>query len=1054
MSRASPGLNTPNSVFASQHGNAEPQDYFWSDLSNPSRTASPAMRANPALLPSAPVTRDRDVMSERRGHSRSRSAAKGGSGDSSKPKDRNSSKPSQKAMLSKALSMANTAVQLDNTNTYGAAREAYIEACELLQQVLARTNGEDDRNKLDAIRKTYTSRIEELDGLVPTNPHGDKALPARPDSFDYHGVQLELAGVDHQPDTAAITRLHRDESPSSQVSSQAMRRPSQVAMYNDFSRHADISSGQRQASFSRSPMRRNFEGNALQIPRPSDQDFLPAPLSPRRPISPAKAPSPEPIVRQDFSLSSQRERLTVAPEFRSHRRNLSHESASWLDPIDESGGSTTSSVHSRSSSRIMRKHIRQPSGDTEAEFDAALDAAVEAAYDDGYEPMEPSAMTYDDIDEDRIANSMRRVEIAKELVRQTEREVAIETAREHERQRQLALGQHSQTYGGGFFDANDSDEEEERMLEEMTREYVMEDFTLSQQTRYQSRVPRESDSSGLTSRTWHSSVGSNPPTGTTTISAVSERTSSGNFRKTSSPPMPPPTQSLPQPPLNRPSSTTGVRNRRLSGQNTKQLKIETSKLGPPPSMPPPPINTSSVAQPQTNSNSIVQQRQALSAVSTRAMPFSTRAPSSPVRGASPAEAAGPASPPRSQDEEIRTSSPSTRPGMRKNFSSSSLKSLKSRQVSLSHIDYTDPLPMTPLSQQVSNSSVSRLPAMPALPTPITTTFADKMAGGFGGLHLFDSDFHSPVAQSPNLMHHRQEQNPDIPLPLEPCPSEPMFRPFWLMRALYQTLAHPRGGYISNRLFVPQDAWKVKGVKLRNIEDKMFQCDLLTAALQKLARVDSTDADAMLDEMQNFENILENAQATLSRRLGTDVGTQGVITFKDEKETEVPPVPRNNSISGKGGGFSWRRLRSKGSAVNLASTYGGKNASGGSTSGVSGILERDVISPGGSLPSLPMVAHPSSRPAKRDVASVKFEGPNANYMASLARLFDAAQTVDQIARQVDDPGLRHADKTQVGLELCTRHAAEFFGFYICRFVLTDLGMLLDKFVKRGSEWVLS
>lgn len=151
MGRASPGLSTPNSVFASQYGNAEPQDYFWSDLSNPAGTASPAMRANTTLLPSAPVTRDRDVVPERRGHSRSRSAARGGSGDSTKPKDRSSSKPSQKAMLSKALSMANTAVQLDNAQNYGAAREAYVEACELLQQVLGRTNGEDDRNKLEAI---------------------------------------------------------------------------------------------------------------------------------------------------------------------------------------------------------------------------------------------------------------------------------------------------------------------------------------------------------------------------------------------------------------------------------------------------------------------------------------------------------------------------------------------------------------------------------------------------------------------------------------------------------------------------------------------------------------------------------------------------------------------------------------------------------------------------------------------------------------------------------------------------------------------------------------
>ncbi|KAI0114433.1 hypothetical protein GGR51DRAFT_546559 [Nemania sp. FL0031] len=961
-------------------------------------------------------------------------------------------------MLSKALSKANTAVQLDNAQNYGAAREAYLEACELLQQVLARTNGDDDRKKLEAIRQTYTSRIEELDGLVPVNLHGDKALPARPDSFDYHGAQMEIARIDGQSDIATITRLHRDESPNSQVLSQTAPRSSAFPPYSDFSKPVDANRSPRQISFSRSPMRRNFEGSALAIPRQPSDSFLPAPLSPRRPISPARAPSPEPVIRQDFSLPSERDRLAVSLEMRSHRRNLSRESASWLDPIDESGGSTTSSVHSRSSSRIMRKHIRQPSGDTEAEFDAALDAAVEAAYDDGYEPMEPPAMTYGDIDEDRIATSMRRVELAKELVRQREREAAIEMAREHERQRQMSLGQQSQTYGGDFFDANDSDEEEERMLEEMTKGYVMEDFTLDQQPRYQSSVPRQSDSSGLTSRTWHSSMGSNPPTGATTLSAVSEMTSSGNLHKASSPPMPPPTHSLPQPPLNRPSSTTGVRNRRLSGQTTKQLKIETSKLGPPPTIPPPPVTTSSVIQPQPTSNYIVQQRQALSAISTRAGPFSMRAPSSPVRGISPADAARPVSPPGGQDDEVRTDSPSSaRAGMRKNFSSSSLKSLKSRQISVSHIDDADPLPMTPLSQQVSNSSVSRLPMMPALPTPIVTTFAEKMAGGFGGLHLFDSDFHSPVARSPSSIHHDQQQNSsEIPLPLEPCPSEPMFRPFWLMRALYQTLAHPRGGYVSTRLFVPQDAWKVKGVKLRNLEDKMSQCDLLTAALLKLARVDSTDADALLDEMQSFENILEVVQATLSRKLGTEVGTQGIITFKDEKETEVPPVPRNNSISGKGGAFSWRRLRSKGSAVNLASTYGVKgNSSGGGASAVPGIPEKDVVSPGNSMmPSLPMVAHPSSRPAKRDVSSAKFDGPNANYMASLARLFDAAQTVDQIARQVDDPGLRHADKTQVGLELCTRHAAEFFGFYICRFVLTDLGMLLDKFVKRGSEWVLN
>ncbi|CAJ2503173.1 Uu.00g105670.m01.CDS01 [Anthostomella pinea] len=1064
MNRASPPLSTPNSVFSSQH-NGEPLDYFWNDISNPSRTNSPvANRGYPQLLPAASVTRDN--MPEKKGHTRSRSAANKSSGDSTKARDR-ANKPSQKAMLSKALSKANAAVQLDNAQNYVFARESYLEACDLLQQVLARTNGEEDRKKLEAIRQTYTSRIEELDGLVPARAQGNKALPSRPDSFDYHGVQVELAGADTQADGMTRTRIIRDEphppgrSIDSKTPTEASRFGPSSNPPNTSNRGADAypsqSFIQSPSRSPRSPMRRNFEGGALSIPR-AENGFIPAPLSPRRPVSPGTAPSPEPIVRHDFSISS--ERLSVTRELKSHRRNLSHESASWLDPIDESGGSASSSVHSRSSSLgVRRKHIRNVSGGTEAEFDAALDAAVEAAYDDGYEPMDSFDMGYDDgRDNDgdhRLANSMRKVQIAREHVRETEREAMVELARERERQRQLSLSQGSQTFGGDFFDANDSEEEEERMLEEMTRGYVMEDFALGRHSRShskQSTVPRESDSSGLTSRTWHSSVGSNPPTATTLLSTVSETLPKGSLSKTSPPSMLPPTQALPP----RPPSGSGVRNRRLSGQNPKQLKIETAKLGQPPSLPLPPISTSAVPS-KPSGGFIAQQRQAQSATSTRG-PFSMRVPSSPGRGYSPADAMGPSSPPNHQvggghdGDEARTGSPSSVPaGMRKNFSSSSLKSLKSRQASVSQVDDSDMSPNTPLSHQLSNTSMYRHPAMPALPTPIAAAFADKVTGGFGGLHLFDSDFHSPTSHSPSSLHH--QQNPDVPHPLEPCPSDAMLRPFWLMRAIYQTLAHPRGGYISNKLFVPRDAWKVKGVKLRFLDDKISQCDLLSAALLKLARVDSNDADAVLEEMQALETVLEVVQATLTRRLGAEVGLQGISSYRDEKDGEpAPVVPRNNSISGKGGAFSWRRLRNKNSNANMTSAYGAKSSSNASSG--PNAYDRDTMSSGGSIPSLPMTAHPSSRPAKRDVASVRFDGPYGNYMASLARLFDAAQTVDQIARQVEDPGLRHADKTQVGLELCTRHAAEFFGFYICRFVLADLGMLLDKFVKRGSEWVLN
>lgn len=1031
MSRASP---------------ADQRDYFGDGM-----TRQNTAKGNPALLPAAPVIRD--TMSERKSHTRGRSSTARGSADSTRARDR-VSKPSQKAMLSKALAKANAAVQLDNAQNFVAARESYIEACDLLQQVLARTSGEEDRRKLEAIRVTYTSRIDELDGLVPAYVQNDKALPARPESIDdYHEVQIELAGIESSPEAAPTGRKDRSESPAADTSR--------------YRSSPNSSQDQRplQSSFSRGPMHRNFEGTSLTLPNPQNTGFIPAPLSPRRPISPAKPPTPEPVIRQDFSWPS--ERLVAEDGAKSHRRNLSHESSSWLDPIDESGGSASSSVHSRTSSLgIRRKHVRHASGNTEAEFDAALDAAVEAAYDDGYEPMDSYEANYDDDNADDsadlIADARRKVELAKERVRQTERQAAIELARERERQRQGSVDQKPQAFGGDFFDANDSDEEE-RILDEMARRSVMEEFSMNQRSQQsQSRIPRESDSSGMTSRTWHSSVGSNPPTATTVLSTVTEMPPPGPAPKTAVPSLPSPPQVLPQPsPPRQTSPTSGVRNRRLSGQNPKQLKIETSKLGQPSTVPPLSVVTSGL-QTKAPSSYIAQQRQALSATSTRPGPFSIRAPSSPVRGASPADALAPPSPPDNQTNsqehsESRLDSPSTsRPGIRKNFSSSSLKSLKTRQFSISHIDDPDLSPNTPLTQQISNTSISRQPTIPALPTPLAAAFHERMAGGIGGLHLFDSDFHSPTSHSPNqLYHHHLHHNPDIPVPLEPCPAEAMLRPFWLMRALYQTLAHPRGGYISNRLFVPRDAWKVKGVKLRALEDKISQCDLLTAALQKLARVDSNDADAVLEEMQNFENILEMVQTTLTRKLGNEVGTQGVSAIRDDKDGDAaPPVPRSASVSGKGGAFSWRRLRNKGSAANMTNAYGGKSNSGGS--GGPAANERDITSAmgSGSIPSLPMTAHPSSKPAKRDVASVNFDGPYGNYMASLARLFDAAQTVDQIARQVDDPGLRHADKTQVGLELCTRHAAEFFGFYVCRFVLTDLTTLLDKFVKRGSEWVLN
>ncbi|CAK7206373.1 hypothetical protein SEUCBS139899_009165 [Sporothrix eucalyptigena] len=1136
-----------------------------------------------------------DAVPASRSYSRTRSQNANGSTDSTKSsRDRSSKPPSQKAMLSRALQKANTAVQLDNAGNIEGAREAYAEACGLLQQVLMKTPGEEDKRKLEAIKITYTARIEELDLIASTQQQDTRPLPRRPSSSSGRGRgSSEMysdedantgsqTGAEPDEDLGKMSRIYDDDVEPhvateprtipgySNPQSSSSPRLIQSGFSNDQPKHvSSLLSDQYtlQSTFSRSPRKEfipphnaNAMGPTSSLqPPPSANQYMPPPLSPRRVAPPSRpfedAPTSYRYDPNEETLSSARYGSALRPGSASgtangashgHTRTPSHESVSWLDPINESGSSAASSVHSRTSSLgIRRKHIRAASGATEAEFDAALDDAIEAAYDDGYEPMgsDPlyqSSQKYKVYGNgEQVSNSLRKVELAKERVRETERE-AIAFERQLRLREQLMQQQEEEgerivhSMPRDFLDDGADSDDEERLLEEMTSGLAIEDFAFGLKQKATKLPPRESDSSEFTSRTWHSSMASNPPTATTVLSTVSESTvmPPGLISKGSTNTMPPPpTQALPQlppqhpppqmpPPQARPStaqspvrggSAQSVRNRRLSGQNMKQLKIETTKLSPPSGAPATANNAStsnlsaSTALPQQprTAGFLVQQRQALSAAPGGAStvpavtgsssrpgssaaggssvpPFSRQAPTpSPGAGAtmffgaSPVEAMPPPNfpPPTppipglpfgdNNDAAGRSGSPSTgRPGLRKNFSSSSLRSLRSRNMSLTNLDGggSDMSPGTPLSNQFMLSN-TRLPDVPTLPTPSATTFKDRIiiaASGVGGMHLLESDFHSPSTPgSPNPMYS------DAPVPLEPCPTDTMLRPFWLMRCLYQTLVHPRGGYLSNKLFVPSDVWKVKGVRLKYLDEKISNCDYLTSALLKLAKVDTCDADAVLEEMQSLEAVLENTQNVLARKLGNEVGVQSTnALFKEastgtENDSAIPgAVPRTSSVSGQSRSFSWRRLRSKNSSAGLSSSYnanGGRKESVSEAAGGANGVGKDGNAP---LSSLPMTTQPTRRPAKRDVSSAKFSGPNAVYMNALARLFDAAQAIDQIARQVDDPGLRHADKTQVGLELCTRHAAEFFAFYICRFVLSDVSLLLEKFIKRGSEWVLA
>jgi hypothetical protein len=770
-------------------------------------------------------------------------------------------------------------------------------------------------------------------------------------------------------------------------------------------------------SQSKSPMRQRVHEMKIELPPAMESIYMPPPLSPRRPQSPVTQVSPN-NSRIRVPLDSYKTAHSLGAIPSGHSRAPSNESMSWLDTIDESGGSAASSVHSRTSSMgVRRKRIRAASGATEAEFDAALDAAVEAAYDEGFEPMEgPQGPRYhfghdmEEDDDDAIVASVRRkVEMAKERVRQSEREAAIQSARERERQRLLDQGSPGDE-GNGY--GNESDEEE-RILEEMTREYVMDDFEFGLQSKSALPRERESDSSGFSGRTsgWNSSIGSNPTTAGTTLSTVTETSFIPQIPLLQTKAAhPPPAQALPPPPPGAVASQTpgpaaqGVRSRRLSGQNPKQLKIETTvkssgqhsdSPSQPPSMPPPRIpdlTGATLVHPKTAG---LPPKQPLTS-SRPPLTISNRQASSSFPGLGPSEVMSPPTPVISQknasddvdpDGVPRSGSPgrtSSRGGLRKNFSSSSLKAMKTRNMSVSGgvDDGSEVSPHTPGSSQFMARDNGRYPAMPTLPTPIAAAFTSKMNAPTGGMYLFNSDIHLPESPgSPNPL------TTGAPIPLEPCPTEYLLRPFWLMRALYQTIAHPRGGYLSTKLFVPRDVWRVKGVKIKNVEDKIANCDFLTAALLKLARVDAIDADAVLEEMQALEGVLEQVQTILGKKLGNEVGVQNSGgMFKDPFANVDTDATTSSSKSGttssKSSSFSWRRLRSKNSGVALSSAYANKPPA------------SEIPKEGLTIGTLPMTstALAKFRFPKKELNEVQFSGPNAQYMSSLARLFDAAQAI--------------------------------------------------------------
>ncbi|KAF2206775.1 hypothetical protein CERZMDRAFT_115603 [Cercospora zeae-maydis SCOH1-5] len=1059
-STSSQTIATPSATSHPQH------DYFDASLSaygmaKQKRIVTVRSPSAPVTIPPSPARAapaagtSQPDMSERSHHHRHR-ASGSGSHASKKPRNKERTEKDKKSMLSKALQKANTAVLLDNAQNFEGALEAYGDACDLLTQVMARTSGGEDQRKLDAIRVTYSNRMEELRLLVQGQAHAsdEKDLPARPPSDDGASSPAPMSpmspmsgsigsrseGLLAEPDghSIAAPRVSYQQPVRDSFFSRTMAAVENTTAFDEPTSDPSLSTTSQLASTNG-----HARGPSISLAPPEHAEYVPRPLTPRRPTE--RSPLSSAFAHQ--AEKSRQAAEKAQSESSADDRDLAEtkDSTSWLDSVDERGSSCSASANSRDSYHqgSRRKHLRDLSGETDPGFDEAFDAAVEAAYDQGLEP---------DLDSRR-------------------KRMTAHGQGKHKESIQVPMSEIEEIMPGPFQSSTmnaEQDEEDQRILDEITNDFG-EDFNFGISSK--SALPRQSDSSSFSRSTWQSSQVSSRDTAASSLATVSEdalgqgMSKAAALRESAALPafVAPPRASLPRPTsAGDHRASSNVRSRRLS--QAKELKIETSV---------PPAGRKRSSTFNNGRSPMFQNEDDEAEVKARQPSCSTAGDAAHEQMLRCLPSLESSAITNHEDQTYDTTttynhrpsyeeapsdlSGGTRPMLfRKNRSTMSLRDHSQHTVLLASPDPEAFASMaTPMSSTFMsfaskrNHSQNPLTSQRANFPPLAHMSYDSQVGG--GIHLFDTSLCKTQAPlSPN-----QAQ----PSSLEPCPEPFLLRPFWLMRALASTIVHPRGGFLSENLFVPREVWQTRGVKLKLVEDKVANCDLLTAALGRLANVNTFDAEAVRTELESFEEVMDRAQATLAKKLGSDVGPHGVTgMFKDASavgvtsaagsspsDTNAPADKATKSNSGKSYLTSWRKLRNKSSGAPLS---GGGVAS--MASNKDGGKEQHTMSSVPMTSFVPVVR----RGNKREARNVVFEGPNKDYMGSLARLFDGVQILDQIARQVEDPGLKHSSPTHVGLELSIRHAAEFFGFYVCRFVLADLTQLMDKYVKRGTEWVLA
>ncbi|KAK7694485.1 hypothetical protein QCA50_001671 [Cerrena zonata] len=264
---------------------------------------------------------------------------------------------------------------------------------------------------------------------------------------------------------------------------------------------------------------------------------------------------------------------------------------------------------------------------------------------------------------------------------------------------------------------------------------------------------------------------------------------------------------------------------------------------------------------------------------------------------------------------------------------------------------------------------------------------------------------TPLVPPPPIPHSNIPSAPMSPLP-PTAPADPLRKPYHMMNLLRQTMTSKTGGYVTRRLHVPQEVWSQGGAKLGNIPEKVRVVEVLCSALE---------------ELQSWSAEYFGA-GNVSSGMALGIGSIG----KKEGDLWATKLEEFSSVcDGVVGNF--------GKKLGVGEGFVTKKSSG-------------VVAWGGKL----------TRQLDKFTNGKNLDSP-AMYVQGLAKLFSQAQVLDEHTRAIlmIPPAPLYASfspELKTNIENKLRHASEFFAKVVLTFVIRDMALLLDKYVKKCEKWL--